>query len=137
MIEKYFGGDVPELDVQKIRFNDSGERIKEKLNLPLAIDIIHGIGEHSDFNFSAALAGIWEVVNMANKYVEETKPWNLSKEGKTEALKAFIRLLVEVIRNVSETISPFMPRTAQSIKEQIGNEKINKGQPLFPRIEEK
>ncbi len=137
MVEKYYEGNVPELDIKNVKFDSSGEKIKENLNLPLALDVTHDIGVSSDFNFSAALSSIWEVINMANKYVEETKPWNLSKAGKTEELKAFIRLLVEVIRNVSDAISPFMPRTAQSIKEQIGNEKINKGQPLFPRIEQK
>jgi len=89
------------------------------------------------FNFSAALTGIWEVINMANKYVEETKPWNLAKEGKVEELKAFIRLLVEVIRNVGDAISPFMPHTAVSIGEQLGGEIIKKGAPLFPRIDTK
>lgn len=137
MIEKYYEGSVPEVDIKNVKFDSSGEKIKENLNLSLALNIAHGIGAHSDFNFSAALTNVWEVINMANKYVEETKPWNLSKEGKTEELKAFIRLLVEVIRNVGEAIAPFMPRTAASIKEQIGNENINKGQPLFPRIEEK
>jgi hypothetical protein len=30
-----------------------------------------------------------------------------------------------------------MPNTAESILEQIGAEKINKGKPLFPRIDTK
>jgi methionyl-tRNA synthetase len=72
---------------------------------------------------------------MANKYIEDTKPWNLAKEKKTDELKAFIYLLVEVIRSVGKAISPFMPQTASSIKEQLGGEIIKKGKPLFPRIE--
>ena len=74
---------------------------------------------------------------MANKYVEETKPWNLAKENKTDELKAFIRLLVDVIREVSDYLCPFMPYTALSIKEQIGNDTVKKGSPLFPRIDVK
>jgi methionyl-tRNA synthetase len=50
-------------------------------------------------------------------------------------LKAFIRLLVDVIREVSKHIEPFMPDAARSINQQIGADKINKGSPLFPRIE--
>ena len=131
MVEKYYEGSVPAPDINKVKYDKPGEEIKERLRqMPSS-----GLG--ADLNFSAALTSIWEVINMANKYVEETKPWNLSKEGKTEELKAFIRLLVEVIRNVGEAISPFMPRTAESIREQIGEERINKTNPLFPRIEQK
>ena len=57
------------------------------------------------------------------------------KEKKLEELKAFILVLVEVIRKVAEAISPFMPQTAESILRQIGNEKVSKGKPLFPRID--
>jgi len=72
---------------------------------------------------------------MANKYVEETKPWNLAKEGKVEQLKAFIRLLVEVIRKTGFLLEPFMPQTGRSVLEQVGSDTIRKGAPLFPRIE--
>ena len=135
MVEKYYEGNVPGLDIKNAGFDANGEQLKK--NLFIKVDITHAIGANSDLNFSAALTGIWEIINMANKYVEETKPWNLVKEGKAEELKKFIRLLVEVIRNVGEAVSPFMPRTAESIIEQIGKDKINKTNPLFPRIERK
>ena len=132
MVEKYYGGEVPALP--GIKFDKRGEEIIKKAKaLPAETGKIFSAGE--DFNFSAALEGIWEVINMANKYVEETKPWNLAKENKAEELKAFIRLLVGVIREVAKTIAPFMPQTAASILEQVGGERVKKGAPLFPRIE--
>ncbi|MCX5699424.1 MAG: methionine--tRNA ligase [Candidatus Omnitrophica bacterium] len=127
MIEKYYSGIVPgggSLD-------NSGWDIKEKIGA-LPIELNDSMGT---FNFSLALEYIWDLVNMTNKYVEETKPWNLAKEGKDEQLKAFIRLLVEAIRVVGQQIAPFMPKTAESIILQLGNAKINKTNPLFPRIE--
>ena len=69
------------------------------------------------------------------KSIEDKKPWELVKENRTDELKAFIRLLVETIREVAEIIEPFMPQTAQAIKEQVGRDKIQKGKPLFPRID--
>ena len=87
-----------------------------------------------ELNFSVALEEIWKIINMANKYVEEKKPWNIAREGRVDELKAFIRLLVDVIRGISANIAPFMPRTAEAIIEQIGNDKVKKGAPLFPRI---
>ena len=130
MVEKYFQGEVPD----KGQLNDQGRNIERKI-LDLEKELELPLSAVGGFNFSLGLEKIWELINMANKYVEETKPWNLAKENKTAELKAFIRLLVDVIRAVSGYIEPFMPDTAASIKEQIGQEIIKKGKPLFPRIE--
>ena len=154
MIEKYYQGEIPKIDSKNVRFDGIAENINKILNWYLYPDTPNlsyipnnpppGLSidrsmryQIQEFNFSGALAGIWEVINMANKYVEATKPWNLSKEGKTEELKVFIHTLVEVIRNVSKAISPFMPHTAISIREQLGGDIIKKGAPLFPRIDTK
>ncbi|MCU0652557.1 MAG: methionine--tRNA ligase [Candidatus Omnitrophica bacterium] len=128
MVEKYYQGKIPE--------GKSGD--EKSMAIRAKINSLHndvGACLTDDFNFSGALEKIWELINAANKHVEETKPWNLAKENKTEELKAFIRLLVDVIRAVAEQIYPFMPDTAQAIKEQFGEKEIIKGKPLFPRIE--
>jgi methionyl-tRNA synthetase len=129
MIEKYFQGDVPQAAAQdekvKIIYDKIGALSKEAA-IRLQAD--------SDFNFSSALERIWELINLANKHIEETKPWHLARENRADELKAFIRLLVEVIRKVAQSLSPFMPQTAESINEQLGKDKIKKGKPLFPRI---
>ncbi|MDD4893694.1 MAG: methionine--tRNA ligase [Candidatus Omnitrophica bacterium] len=127
MLEKYYQGAIPE----KGKLNEQAGKIEEKIKL-LPIEVSAAMAY---LDFSLALEHIWELINMANKYVEETKPWNLAKENKTDELKSFIRLLVDVIREAAEHIYPFMPQTAESIKEQMGQDKINKGKPLFPRIE--
>jgi methionyl-tRNA synthetase len=123
MIEKYFAGHIPEVDILDKRWRQKLERLLVEANVCM-----------SGLEFNLALDKIWEVINMANKYIEDTKPWNLAKEDKFEELKVFIRLLVEVIRDVAKNIEPFMPQTADSIKEQLGTDKIKKGIPLFPRI---
>ncbi len=134
MVEKYYNGNVPAVDIGAYRFDERGAEIVR------LIGGIDGLMEQSlspaqDANFSAALEQLWGLINMANKYVEETKPWNLAKESKDEQLRAFMRLLVEVIRTAGSLIEPFMPGTARSIKEQLGRDTIAKGAPLFPRIE--
>jgi len=134
MIEKYFQGDIPKLDIKKIKYDIQGGQIKDKIER-LPIEIRTFLQGGFDFNFGSALEKIWELINMANKYIEDTKPWNLLKENKTDELKEFICVLVEVIRKVADEISPFMPNTAKSILEQIGKDTIKKGNPLFPRID--
>jgi len=131
MIEKYFSGRVPEAkpttkDSQEKDIREKIQQLEKKLSATLTIP---------HFNFSAALENIWEIINMANKYIEDTKPWNLSKENKIEELKGFILVLVDCIECVRETIAPFMPQTAASIKIQLGSRQIKKGKPLFPRVD--
>ena len=80
-------------------------------------------------------------------------PWKLSKEGKNEDLKAVMYNLIEVLRISSALVAPFMPATALNMMGQLGlpegfldnpgtieygnkiAAKVNKGGPLFPRIE--
>ena len=127
MIEKYFQGTIPErgnLDEQGRQIDEKIKALPQELALAMAIP-----------NFNSALEYPWVLINMANKYIEDRKPWNLAKENKTEELASFIRLLVDVIREVADHIYPFMPQTAESIKGQIGLDKIKKGKPLFPRID--
>ncbi|MFC1804375.1 methionine--tRNA ligase [Candidatus Omnitrophota bacterium] len=135
MCEKYFKGDIPvALDTIK---DKHAEAIREKIaHLNEEISSGRGLGG-PDFDFSHPLEKIWELINMANKHIEDTKPWNLAKENKTEELKGFIALLLAVIREVAHQIAPFMPRTREAIVKQIGRDKIKKGKPLFPRIDNK
>ena len=137
MVEKYYAGLIPELDIYKIEYDASGQNIKNKLKQLHQEVYIPLSWKKDDLCFSLALEKIWEVIGITNKYVEETKPWNLLKEGKEDQLKAFIRLLVQAIRVIGQEIAPFMPKTAESIIMQLGGDKINKGNPLFPRIEVK
>ena len=129
MVEKYFEGKIPNEDVpvESSRAKEIGVKIK---HLPVRVNSAL-LGP----NFSQALEDVWELINMANKYIEDTKPWNLEKESKQNELKEFILVLIEVIRQVEHIIAPFMPQTAISIKEQLGTERIKKGKPLFPRID--
>lgn len=131
MVEKYFQGNIPRKE--GLSYDKPGENIEKELKaLPILIDTY--LQADNNFNFSFVLEKIWQVINLANKYIEDSQPWNLAKEKKIEELKAFICLLVEVIIGVSRALSPFMPQTSESINQQIGPDRIKKGKPLFPRI---
>ena len=130
MLEKYYAGKVPsggELDALGSKINQAAACLAQEAGQFLE--------RSGGFNFSAALERIWLLINAANKYVEERKPWELAKGGRPEELKGFIRLLAEVNRKVDEEVAPFMPRTAEGMLAQIGGDAIKKASPLFPRIE--
>ncbi len=133
MVEKYYEGNVPACP----KASDAASGLIYAKADRLQTEISAYLNAGADFNFSAALDTIWELINMANKHVENTKPWNLAKENRTEELKGFIRLLVDVIRVVADALYPVMPHTAFFIKEQMGEDAIKKGDPLFPRIDTK
>ncbi|MDP1852747.1 MAG: methionine--tRNA ligase [Candidatus Omnitrophota bacterium] len=126
MVDKYYSGNIP--PCLNLAHN---ALIRKKLK-----ELPQRIGQYMEnLEFSSSLGAIWEVINLANKHVEETKPWNLAKENKHDELKDFIALLVEVIRGVAEELAPFMPETAEKIKAQFLADKAIKGAPLFPRID--
>jgi methionyl-tRNA synthetase len=148
MVEKYFGGKIPEPGPQ---WAECG-KLKEKTAA------LSGKMEKSipGFDFTGALAGIWETVNIANKLIEDSKPWNLAKENKTGELAALMRELLETLRVAALSVYPFMPEAGRKIWSQLGlkgdigkasspdvqyrgnfkpGDVVNKSSPLFPRIE--
>ena len=80
-----------------------------------------------------ALQLIREKIDWANKYIDETKLWDLVKSDRAKAEKILGELL-EVIIRVGERLQPFMPETAEKILAAAKAEKIQKGEGLFPRI---
>ncbi|MDP8230661.1 MAG: methionine--tRNA ligase [Candidatus Gorgyraea atricola] len=132
MIEKYFEGAVPKrtrnVDELSKSLIDKAKGLESEIKV--ALDTI---------NFSKALTAIWELINMANKFIEQKAPWKLSKEKKTDQLKDMMRDLYDVLSIVCSALYPFMPTTSENMAIQLGlakpGTKINKGKPLFPRIE--
>lgn len=82
-----------------------------------------------------ALAGVWRLVSFADKYINEKKPW---AEKDDETLRGIIANVGYVISATANMLEPFLPETAEKIKEQISIEgsdlKIKKGAALFPRL---
>ena len=125
MVEKYFSGSLPETgEITHFPLKAECDKLEDELKRSM-----------ENIDFSVSLDKIWQVVNQANKFIEDTKPWNLLKEGKKQELDSFILLLVYVIRRLSKILSPFMPQSAKMIQEQFASSRITKGIPLFPRID--
>lgn len=144
MAEQYFQAEVPtpgeDLEIDRL--------LKEQVEMTrLRVD------QHMNaLSFNQALDSIWELINKANKYIDETAPWKLFKQDK-KRLATVIHNLVEILRIVSIFILPFMPETAGKmwrqlgIKDDLGKQtieqtrwqglvkgaRIQKGEILFPK----
>ena len=108
-----------------------------------------------NMEWSGALAELWKLVNKANKYIDDVAPWALNKAGETAKLATVLYNMTEVIRLVTVMVSPVMPGLPARVWAQLGmeasealtsweslsfgrfpaNRKINRGEPLFPRID--
>lgn len=79
--------------------------------------------------FHEALNLIWQVINNANKQIDQRKPWELAKTDQSKLVELLAELL-NTLNDVAKLIAPFMPETAEKMVTQL---KTNRIQPLFPR----
>lgn len=150
MVKKFLGGLTPRWIPQTV--NTSDEDLLKKCEDTKA-DYITAM---KDMEFHKALISVWELINRANKYIDEVAPWELAKQGDTERLSQTMRLLLEVNHLVAVLIVPFMPGTAEEIFKRLGTPRkasdvcwsrdaaipalregsvIEKGEALFPRVD--
>ncbi len=107
-------------------------------------------------SFSEALSSIWEIVKLANLYIDRRAPWQLAKkENRQKELHTVLYNLLETLRILALLLFPFTPTSAQKIWTQLGIEKnienhfldkatvwgqlkpgikVRQEPPLFPRI---
>ncbi|MBI4245158.1 MAG: methionine--tRNA ligase [Planctomycetes bacterium] len=74
----------------------------------------------SNFQLSDAVSKIWEVIRLANTYVEQRAPWQQAKEGKLKELNETLFSLLETIKWVSYLTYPFIPNTSVKILSFLG-----------------
>ncbi|MCL2884132.1 MAG: methionine--tRNA ligase, partial [Oscillospiraceae bacterium] len=99
---------------------------------------------------AAATAAVLDLAVRCNKYIDETAPWVLARDGAQRArLNEVLYNLLESIRLIGVMLSPLLPGTAEAIAGQLGTdctaetfgemERYETGEPkaLFARIEAK
>ena len=145
MVNKYFKGQVPKYngtpnEVDKEFEQFTSEQINKVENLIEKYEMANAIQE------------IWALISRTNKYIDETRPWELSKNEENEKLESSMYHLIENIRKIGILLLPIMESTSKNLLKQIGipeelqtwdslkeynkleNIKvIEKGEPLFLR----
>lgn len=106
-------------------------KLSEKLGKPTEIGALDtNIPFIEEFKFADTLKYIWQKVQAANKYIDETKPWELVKTDAEKFETVMTKLLVD-IADIAFGLQPFMPETSRKITEALATGKI---EPLFQRI---
>lgn len=76
--------------------------------------------EMDTLHFTQAIDDIWKLISRANKYIDETMPWVLNKEGKKDDLSRVMSNLAESLRIIALLIAPIMTRTPVEMFKQLG-----------------
>ena len=146
MCEKYFGGTVTNAPIDEALATMMAE-------LPGKVD-----AAMEALDVPTALIHIFELVQRANKYIDETAPWVLAKnEADHPRLNAVLFNLCSALELVAALLQPYLPNTAPKMAEQLGVSAdelnallrddtmgslrsaytVHKGDALFPRIDVK
>lgn len=83
-----------------------------------------------EYKFNDALAYVFKKISLANKEIDEKKPWILEGEGLEKVLSPLINRILEI----ANLLKPFLPDTSEKILKQFLTEPIRSQPPLFPRI---
>lgn len=148
MINKYFNGEIPTYK--------NSEGTFEKSLVEAHQETVKKYAEHMEnMEFSVVLTTLWQLVSRNNKYIDETQPWVLAKEEKTEELAVVMNHLAESLRRIAILLKPFLTRTPDKIFRQLNIQDeslqtwdslerfgvipagtiVEKGDPIFPRLD--
>ncbi|MBI2639630.1 MAG: methionine--tRNA ligase [Candidatus Sungbacteria bacterium] len=123
-----------------IRFDFSasgGEKeIEERIRVGCKNVFLEYERQLEGFRLNEALISVWKLVSLSDRYINEKKPWMLAGDD----LKAVVINAGYVISTIANLLEPFLPETAEKIKEQIHIEDsvlvVRKEKALFPRLGE-
>lgn len=107
------------------------------------------------FRLHQAIEDTLELIRHTNRYLEETAPWRLAKEGQGERLQTVLYQAAEALRIAGALLGPVIPGKAAQIRAQLGlstdqpimweqiaawgvlkpGTRVPGGPPLFPRIQ--
>jgi methionyl-tRNA synthetase len=94
------------------------------------------------YDVRRAIAAVWRIVEEANRYVEQVRPWELAKTERTgdaratRELDAALGVLVDACRVLAGQLAAFIPDTAGRITAQCEpvDGRLPAPQPLFRRL---
>ncbi|UUV98522.1 methionine--tRNA ligase [Vagococcus luciliae] len=148
MINKYCDGIVPNYASQVTDFDSELSTT--------AADVIGKYNKAMEkLEFNIALSEVWRLISRANKYIDETEPWNLAKdEEKQTELNSVMVHLAESLRISAILLQPIMTQAPKEIFSQLGldaetvsmidirfgefpsgTKVVSKGTPIFPRLD--
>lgn len=145
MIEKYFDGIIPLYAGLVTEFDTEIEEI--------ANNVISNYKKYfEDLKVTEALIEPFKLISASNKYIDNTKPWELAANNENEKLASVMSHLANNLYISSVLLKPVLLHAPHELFKQlgindnlmafehlnkygvIGGQKVVKGNPLFPRL---
>lgn len=119
MISRYCDGELSK--PKSLTPNVLEEKLQSEM-IALASEVHQELSleKSDDINFHLALAKIWERAALLDKYINDGKPWELAKQGKTAELQQMLYTVTEGLRVLTVLLFPFLPATAEKTWEACG-----------------
>jgi methionyl-tRNA synthetase len=113
MVKKYHDSQVPDFNVADAADQQFVEGMQQQL-----VDYRRSLDEYA---LHSALGATWNIIQAANRYIEDNKPWTLAKDpAQRVRLGTVLRNLLEALRLVSIMVQPAMPTKAVEMRRQLG-----------------
>lgn len=119
MVNKYNQGIIGSYHGNVTDFDESLKTLAEKT--------ITLVNENFDsFHLQNGILAINQLINRANKYIDETMPWALAKdETKKNELNSVLYHLVETLRISAHLLNPVIPEASKKIINALGLDDFN------------
>lgn len=127
MVQKYFNGTMPNFETLTDKTFTPEERAKDQV-LEKALNDLHTLYTQvmDELQIQSALIEVFNVLSLANKYIDENTPWLLAKdEQKKERLAYVLYNLLEVLGRSTYYLSPILVESSQKMARLLKLEKLN------------
>ena len=123
MSNKYFDGIVTDSQ------DDGGpgqREADEELKDTVLMAVEKCTSKMDELRVADAITEVWSIFRRSNKYIDETCPWELAKDGANrERLQTVLYNLCESITIGASLLYSFMPETSERILAQLNTEKLD------------
>jgi len=113
MIQKYCQGEAPRLTGENIAQDN---RLRE-IGVNLGQEVRKS---YQDLQLSLACEKIFNLIRASNKFIDESAPWSLYKQGKQSEVEQILYAVLESVRLSAYLLSPIIPDISTKIYQQLG-----------------
>lgn len=156
MLKKYCNSNTPQIIGADLSQEYTLQKIGEKLGKSVT-------NKYNNLQLSQACEEIFTLIRASNKFIDESAPWSLFKQGKQKQVEEILYSVLESIRLSAYLLSPIVPNLSSDIYQQLGfdidfnnqalvrekadfsshsswgklygHKNLNKAKPIFARIE--
>lgn len=145
MIEKYFDGVVPVFESGVTPFDLEIEQLANEVVAEYQTYL-------NDLKVTEGIISVFKLISASNKYIDNTKPWELASSGQTKELSSVMNHLANNLYISAVLLQPILVHASSKLFVQLGVEeklrsfnnlnkygvlsgqKVQKGELLFPRL---